>query len=162
MEGWVLKNWCFQIVVLGKTLESPMNCKEIKSVIPKGNQPLILIERTDAEAEVPILWPPMWRANSLEKTLLGKSEVSRRRGQQRMRWLEGIRDSMKMNLGKVQEMVRDMEAWWAAVHGFTKSWEWLSDWRTATINTHSQWEQYFPQGSKTQFFGLKSLKSFYV
>ena len=156
-EGRALKNWCF-LVVLEKILESPLNYKEIKPVIPKGNQPLILIGRTDAETEAPILWPPMWRANSLEKTLLGKIEVRRRRGQQRMRWLEGIRDSMKMNLGKLQEMVRDMEAWWATVHGFTKSWKWLSDWTTATVNTYTfPMRTIFPSKEKTQFFGLKSL-----
>ena len=93
-ESWVLKNWCFQTSVLEKTLESPLDCKEIKPVHPKGNQSWIFIGRTDAEAETPILWPPD-AADSLEKTLmLGKIEGRRRRGQQRMRWLDGITDSM--------------------------------------------------------------------
>ena len=106
-EGWVPKNWCFWIVVLEKTLESPLDCKKIKPINPKGNQSWIFIGRTDAEAEIPILWPPAGqRANSLEKTLrLGKFEGKRRRGQQRMRWLDSIIDSMD----KLQETVKDRE-----------------------------------------------------
>ena len=80
-EGWVLKNWCFWTVVLEKTLESPLDCKEIKPINPKGNRPWIFTGKTDAEAEVPKLWPQMWRADSLEKTLiLRKIEGKRRRG----------------------------------------------------------------------------------
>ena len=88
-EGWAPKNWCFQIVVLEKTLESHLDCKEIKAVNPKGNQPWIFIGRTDAAAETPINFVHlMWRANSLEKTLmLRKIEGKKRRGQKRMRWL---------------------------------------------------------------------------
>ena len=86
-EGWVLKNWYFQIVVLEKTLESLLDCKEIKPVNPKGNQPWIFIGRTDAEAETSILQPPDAKSWPLEKTLmLGKSEGRRRSGQQKMRW----------------------------------------------------------------------------
>ena len=89
-------------MVLEKTLESPLDSKEIKPVHPKGNQHRIFTGRTDAEAETPILWLLIWRSNSLEKTLmLGKIEGSRRRGQQRMRWLGGITDSMDVNLGKL-------------------------------------------------------------
>ena len=92
-EGWAPKNWCFQTVILEKTLESPLDCKEIKPVNPKRNKPWIFIGRTDAEA--PILGHLMWRADSLEKTLmLGKIEGRRRRGRQRMRQLEGITNSM--------------------------------------------------------------------
>ena len=106
-------------MVLEKTLENPLDCKEIQPVHPKGDQSWVFIGRTDAEAETPTLWPNqmMQRIDSFEKTLmLGKIE-GRRRGQQRMRWLGAITDSMNMDLGGLQELVMDREAWCAVLHG---------------------------------------------
>ena len=128
-ESWVPKNWCFWTVVLEKTLESPLDCKDIKPINPKGIDPEYSSEGQMLNLQY--FGHLIQRANSLEKTLiLGQIEGRRRRGQQRTRWWDGITESMDMSWSKFREMVKNSKAWCAAVHGVAKSWTWPSDWTT--------------------------------
>ena len=128
-ESWAPKNRCFWTVVLEKTLESPLDCKEIKSVNPKGNQPWILIERTDAEA--PIVWPPDAKSWLVRKDPdAGEDWGKEEKGVEMIWW--HYRLSAHESLSKLQEIVKDRKAWCAAVHGFTKSQIWLSNWTITT------------------------------
>ena len=134
-ESWAPKNWCFWFVVLEKTLESPLDCKEIQPVNPKGNQSWRFVGRTDAEAETPILWPP-----DVKNWLNGKDPEAGKDWRQEEKgtiedemvgwhhWLNGH------DLSKLQKLVMDREAWHAAVHGVAKSWTQLSDWTELNSN----------------------------
>ena len=138
-ESWVPKNWCFWTVVLEKTLKSPLDCKEIQPVHPKGNQSLIFVRRTDAEAETPILWPPDAKIWLIAKDPdAGKDGRQEERGWQRMRWLDGIIDLMDMSLSKLQESVMGREAWHVTVHGAAKSQTRLSNWTELNVKLYKR------------------------
>ena len=160
-ESWVLKNWCFLSVVLEKTLESPFHCEGIQPVHPKEDQSWVFIGRTDTEAETPILWPPDAKSWLIGKDPdAGKDWRQVEKGWQRMRWLDGITDSMDIGLGGLRVM--DREAWRAAVHGVAKSLTRLGDWTEPRAKSQLPGDSIFPPSWKRQQFVLTAIYSYFT